>query len=76
MAVVDAKHLIVRLDDEKPEDVENEAQEQLAFADIVSLNTIDLVPEEKELKKIEGQQFASEFDRTARHRRIVFVLFI
>ena len=55
VTVVDAKHLILRLDDEKPEDVENEAQEQLAFADIVLLNKIDLVPEEKELKKIEGR---------------------
>jgi len=55
VTVVDAKYLITRLDDEKPEDVENEAQEQLAFADIVLLNKIDLVPEEKELKKIEGR---------------------
>ncbi len=55
VTVVDAKHLEARLDDEKPEDVENEAQEQLAFADIVLLNKIDLVPEEDELKKIEGR---------------------
>ena len=55
VTVVDAKHLVLRLDDEKPEDVENEAQEQLAFADIVMLNKIDLVPEEQELKKIEGR---------------------
>lgn len=53
VTVVDAKHLILRLDDEKPEGVENEAQEQLAFADIVLLNKIDLVPEESELAKIE-----------------------
>ena len=53
VTVVDAKHLTARLDDEKPEDVENEAQEQLAFADIVLLNKIDLVPEDNELKKIE-----------------------
>ena len=45
-AVCDAKHLIMRLDDEKPEGVENEAVEQLAFADRVLLNKIDLVPEE------------------------------
>jgi len=55
VTVVDAKHLVMRLDDEKPEDVENEAQEQLAFADMVLLNKIDLVPEEKELTKIESR---------------------
>jgi len=55
VTVVDAKHLTARLDDEKPEDVENEAQEQLAFADIVLLNKIDLVPSEKDLKVIEGR---------------------
>ena len=55
VTVVDAKHLVLRLDDEKPEGVENEAQEQLAFADIILLNKVDLVPEETELKKIEGR---------------------
>jgi len=55
VTVVDAKHLEMRLDDEKPEGVENEAQEQLAFADIVLLNKIDLVPEEAELQKIEAR---------------------
>merc|ERR1712178_74118 len=55
VTVVDAKHLIMRLDDEKPEGVENEAQEQLAFADRVLLNKVDLVPEEAELKKIEDR---------------------
>jgi len=55
VTVVDAKHLIMRLDDEKPEGVENEAQEQLAFADRVLLNKIDLVPEEAELAKIEAR---------------------
>jgi len=55
VAVTDAKHLIMRLDDEKPEGVENEAVEQLAFADRVLLNKIDLVPEEEELAKIEAR---------------------
>merc|ERR1711907_262489 len=44
-AVTDAKYLVTRLDDEKPEGVENEAVEQLAFADRVLLNKVDLVPE-------------------------------
>ena len=55
VTVCDAKHLVMRLDDEKPEGVENEAQEQLAFADIVLLNKCDLVPEEAELAKIEAR---------------------
>ena len=55
VAVCDAKHLEMRLDDEKPEGVENEAVEQLAFADRVLLNKIDLVPGEEELAKIEAR---------------------
>ena len=55
VAVCDAKHLVMRLDDEKPEGVENEAVEQLAFADRVLLNKVDLVPEEEELAKIEAR---------------------
>ena len=55
VTVVDAKHLVLRLNDEKPEGVENEAQEQLAFADRVLLNKVDLVPEEAELAKIEAR---------------------
>ena len=55
VTVCDAKHLIMRLDDEKPEGVENEAVEQLAFADRVLLNKIDLVPDEKDLALIEAR---------------------
>lgn len=43
VTVVDAKHLIQHLDDVKQDGVENEAVEQLAFADRVLLNKIDLV---------------------------------
>ena len=43
VTVVDAKHLPIHLDDDKPEGVENEAVEQLAFADRVLLNKTDLV---------------------------------
>jgi len=45
LTLVDAKHLIMHLDDEKPEGVENEAVEQLAFADRILLNKCDLVDE-------------------------------
>jgi G3E family GTPase len=43
VTVVDAKHVRAHLDDVKPEGVENEAVEQIAFADRVVLNKIDLV---------------------------------
>ena len=46
ITVVDAKHIIQHLDDEKPEDIENESVEQLAFADRIMLNKIDLVDED------------------------------
>ena len=54
ITVVDAKHLIQHVDEEKPEGVENEAVEQLAFADRIMLNKIDLVSEE-ELKEVENK---------------------
>merc|ERR1719155_316363 len=54
ITVADAKHIITRLDDEKPEGVENEAVEQVAFADRILLNKTDLV-EEKELPAIEAR---------------------
>ena len=58
--LVDARHITQHLDDEKPEGVENEAVEQLAFADRILLNKIDLIEnddtikdKEAELKKLE-----------------------
>ena len=60
--LVDAKHITQHLDEEKPEGVENEAVEQLAFADRILLNKIDLImkddkiaDKEAELKKIEAR---------------------
>ena len=38
VTVVDAKHIIQHLDEEKPEGIENESVEQLAFADRIMLN--------------------------------------
>jgi len=52
VTVVDSKHLLLHLDDEKPEGVVNEAVEQVAFADRILLNKVDLASEE-ELKVIE-----------------------
>ncbi|MEL0268716.1 MAG: GTP-binding protein, partial [Euryarchaeota archaeon] len=60
ITVVDAKHIIPRIEEEKPEDVENEAVEQLAFADRILLNKIDLVSDteiqevERKIKSING----------------------
>jgi G3E family GTPase len=45
VTVVDAKHIIQHLDEEKPDEVENEAVEQIAFADRILLNKIDLASE-------------------------------
>src|SRR5689334_1711114 len=45
VTVVDAKHILTHLDEVKPDGVENEAVEQIAFADRVILNKQDLVDE-------------------------------
>uniref|UniRef100_A0A7S4T1G6 CobW C-terminal domain-containing protein n=1 Tax=Alexandrium monilatum TaxID=311494 RepID=A0A7S4T1G6_9DINO len=42
LTVVDAHHIVQHLDEEKPEGVENEAVEQVAFADRILLNKCDL----------------------------------
>lgn len=53
ITVTDAKYICERLDEKKPEGVENEAVEQVAFADKIILNKVDLVTKEDELAKIE-----------------------
>ncbi|EOD27022.1 hypothetical protein EMIHUDRAFT_54553, partial [Emiliania huxleyi CCMP1516] len=53
VTLVDAKHIEQHLDEEKPEGAENEAVEQVAFADRILLNKTDLV--EKRLKSINSQ---------------------
>lgn len=45
VTVADARHLLLHLDEAKPDGVENEAVEQLAFADRIVLNKTDLVDE-------------------------------
>jgi G3E family GTPase len=52
ITVVDAKHCLEHLQEEKPEGVENESVEQVAFADRIILNKIDLVAE-SELTAVE-----------------------
>jgi G3E family GTPase len=53
LTLVDAKHIVQHLEDEKPEGVENEAVEQIAFADRILLNKCDLVEDEAELADVE-----------------------
>jgi G3E family GTPase len=43
VTMIDAKHIVQHLDDEKPEGTENEAVEQIAFADRIIVNKTDLV---------------------------------
>jgi len=53
ITLVDAKHIVQHLEDEKPEGVENEAVEQIAFADRILLNKCDLAESEEELVDVE-----------------------
>jgi len=55
ITVVDTKHILLRLDEKKPEGVENEAVEQVAFADKIILNKVDLAKDQKEIEVIEGR---------------------
>eukprot|EP00306_Pavlova_sp_CCMP459_P010150 CAMPEP_0185192310 /NCGR_PEP_ID=MMETSP1140-20130426/17860_1 /TAXON_ID=298111 /ORGANISM="Pavlova sp., Strain CCMP459" /LENGTH=336 /DNA_ID=CAMNT_0027759051 /DNA_START=11 /DNA_END=1021 /DNA_ORIENTATION=- len=43
ITLVDAKHIVQHLDEEKPEGAENEAVEQVVFADKLLLNKTDLI---------------------------------
>jgi len=52
--VVDAKHALQHLREVKPEGVENEAVEQVAFADRILLNKVDLVASEA-LAEVEAE---------------------
>jgi len=52
VTMVDAKHIEQHLDEVKPEGAENEAVEQVAFADRLILNKTDLVSE-KDLERVE-----------------------
>merc|ERR550532_3016542 len=54
VTLIDAKHIEQHLDEEKPEGVENESVEQVAFADRMLLNKTDLVSE-ADLDRIEAR---------------------
>ena len=55
ITLIDAKHIEQHLDEEKPEGAENEAEEQVAFADRLLVNKCDLVPDEADLQRVEGR---------------------
>ena len=55
VTLIDAKHIEQHLDEKKPEGVENEAVEQVAFADRLILNKCDLVEDEASLARVEGR---------------------
>jgi len=50
VALADCKHLHLHLDEKKPDGSANEALQQVAFADKILLNKIDLVTEEEKEK--------------------------
>tara|TARA_B100000575_G_scaffold52917_1_gene39589 strand:- start:3200 stop:4384 length:1185 start_codon:yes stop_codon:yes gene_type:complete len=54
ITVVDSKNIIQHVEEEKPDGIENESVEQIAFADKILLNKTDLV-DEKELLNVESQ---------------------
>jgi G3E family GTPase len=54
VCLVDAKHINIHLDEQRPEGNINEAEHQIAFADRILLNKLDLVTEE-ELEDVEDR---------------------
>ena len=75
ITVVDCKHIVQHLAEEKPPGVENESVEQIAFADRLILNKTDLVDAatmeqvEREVKKINGavEMIRSEYSKVGGH---------
>jgi len=55
VTLVDAKHIEQHLDERKAEGVINEAECQVAFADRLLLNKVDLVPDGADLARIEAR---------------------
>merc|ERR1712194_837337 len=58
---VDAKHVGPHLEEEKPEGVENESVEQVAFADKILLNKVDLVSEDEKNEVIAQLRGINQF---------------
>jgi len=69
VTVVDAKYVLDRLHETKPEGVENEAVEQVCFSDKILLNKIDL-SHDKDLERIEKE--LRELNPTASIQRTTY----
>ena len=55
VTLIDAKHIEAHLDEEKPEGAENEAVEQVAFADRLLLNKTDLAADDAAIAHVESR---------------------
>jgi G3E family GTPase len=55
VTVVDASHIEQQLSRDRPVGVENEAEEQLAFADKIILNKLDLVPDRAKVDAVKAR---------------------
>jgi G3E family GTPase len=69
LTVIDSLHTLQHLKEKKPEGTENEAVEQVAFADKILLNKIDLV-DEQSLQDL--QREISSINSTAEHMKATF----
>jgi len=61
ICLADCKHLHQHLDEQKPDGSVNEAQQQVAFADKILLNKVDLVTEEEKIKMKERLATINQF---------------
>ena len=71
VTLIDAKHVEQHLDEEKPEGQENEAVEQVAFADRMILNKTDLVTEDDLVrveKRLKSMNSSAGIIRTERSK--------
>ena len=55
VTLVDAAHIVAHLDEPRPSGTINESVCQVAFADRLVLNKVDLVPDESELTEVESR---------------------
>lgn len=71
VCLADAKHVELHLDEVKPDNACNEAQQQVAFADKILLNKLDLVTEEEKTRvknRLTGINKFAEIIETERSR--------